>query len=340
MSAPTSIDALLPPEIAKRAEEVGARKCLLPFWPLLTLAVLAGAFIALGAIFSTTVSAGTAGAIPFGISRLLVGLVFCLGLVLVVVGGAELFTGNALISMAWASGRVSTGQVLRNWSIVYAGNLIGALATAGFLYLSGQYTFGGGAIGLAALEIARAKTALGFVQAVVLGMLCNALVCLAVWLCLGARSTADKLLAILFPISAFVAAGFEHSVANMYFIPIGLLIKTDSAFLAAIGKSATDYAGLSWTKLVLANLLPVTVGNIIGGVGLVGLVYWFIYLRPESAPATVPAPVPLPPGRSPCRPPHGRKRTAAETPPYPKRQGAAPLGQHSPSVARGEKQST
>jgi len=287
MAAPLSIDTLLPQEIAKRAEAVGARKCCLPFWPLVTLAILAGAFIALGAIFSTTVSAGTAGVLPFGLSRLLSGLVFCLGLVLVVVGGAELFTGNALISMAWASGTVSTLQVLRNWSLVYTGNLIGALSTAVFLYLSRQYTFGGGAVGLAALEIARAKTGLGFVQAVVLGILCNALVCLAVWLCLGARSTTDKILAIVFPISAFVAAGFEHSVANMYFIPVGLLIKTDSVFLTTIGKSAADYSGLTWTSFVLVNLLPVTLGNVLGGVVLVGLTYWFIYLRPQPAFAPV-----------------------------------------------------
>lgn len=283
MSEPMNIDALLPPEIAKRAEEVGARKCRLPFWPLLALAVLAGAFISLGAIFSTTVSAGAVGILPFGITRLLSGIAFCLGLVLVVGGGAELFTGNALISMAWASGTVSIAQVLRNWSIVYAGNLIGAVATAVFVYLSRQYTFGEGAVGLAALEIARAKTALGFVQAVVLGILCNALVCLAVWLCFGARSTTDKILAIVFPISAFVAAGFEHSVANMYFIPLGLLIKTDTAFLTTIGKSAADYARLTWTNCILVNLLPVTLGNLIGGVVLVGLTYWFIYLRREPA---------------------------------------------------------
>src|SRR5262245_7074871 len=288
MTEAIRIDALLPQEVAKRAEEVGARKCGLPFWPLVTLAVLAGAFIALGAIFSTTVSAGMTGVLPFGLGRLLSGVVFCLGLVLVVVGGAELFTGNALISMAWASGTVSTAQVLRNWSLVYTGNLIGAMSTAVFLYLSRQYTFGGGAVGLAALEVARAKTGLGFVQAVVLGILCNALVCLAVWLCLGARSTADKILAIIFPISAFVAAGFEHSVANMYFIPVGLLIKTDSAFLTTVGKSAADYAGLTWTSFVWVNLLPVTLGNVIGGVALVGLTYWFVYLRPEATPVSAP----------------------------------------------------
>ena len=282
-SPPTfSLDALLPADIAKCAEAVGARKCQLPFWPLLTLAILAGAFIALGAIFSTTVSAGTAGHLPFGVARLLAGLVFCLGLILVIVGGAELFTGNTLISMAWASGTVSTRDLLRNWAIVYLGNLLGALGTAVLVYCSAQYTFGGGVVGLTMLEIARAKTVLPFGQALSLGILCNALVCLAVWLSLGAHTTTDKILAILFPISAFVAAGFEHSIANMYFIPIALLVKTDVAFLATIGKSATDYASLTWTTFVWVNLLPVTIGNIIGGVALVGLVYWFIYLRQDA----------------------------------------------------------
>lgn len=274
-----ALDALLPAEMAKRAETVGARKCRLAFWPLLTLAILAGAFIALGAIFSTTVSAGTVGTLPFGVARLLAGLVFCLGLILVIVGGAELFTGNTLISMAWASGTVSTQSLLRNWTIVYLGNLLGALGTAVLVYASAQYTFGGGSVGLTMLEIARAKTALPFGQALSLGILCNALVCLAVWLSLGAHTTTDKIMAILFPISAFVTAGFEHSIANMYFIPIGLLVKTDGAFLTTIGKSATDYTSLTWANLVWGNLLPVTIGNIIGGVGLVGLVYWFIYLR-------------------------------------------------------------
>lgn len=280
MTEPFSIDALLPSAIAKKATLVGAQKCCLAFWPLLTLAMLAGAFIAFGAIFSTTVSAGTAGILPFGIVRLLNGLVFCVGLILVVIGGAELFTGNTLISMAWASGSVSTRQVFRNWSVVYAGNLFGALGTAWLVYLSGQYTFGGGSVGLTALEIARAKTSLGFIPAIALGILCNALVCLAVWLCLGAHSTADKILAIIFPISTFVAAGFEHSVANMYFIPIGLLIKMDTAFLSLIGKNTADYAALTWTNFFTVNLLPVTIGNLIGGVLLVGFVYWFIYLRP------------------------------------------------------------
>lgn len=281
MSESHSFDALLPAEIARKAEEIGVRKCRLSFWPLLVLSTLAGAFIALGAIFSTTVSAGSVGIVPYGITRLLAGLVFCLGLILVVVGGAELFTGNALISMAWASGAVTTLQVMRNWGIVYSGNLFGALLTAMLLYGSQQYTFGNGAIGLAALEIARAKTSLGFIQAVILGILCNGMVCLAVWLSFGARSTTDKILATIFPISAFVAAGFEHSIANMYFIPIGLFIKTDTVFLASIGKSINDYANVTWTNFVWINLLPVTLGNVIGGVVLVALAYWSIYLKRE-----------------------------------------------------------
>ncbi len=230
-------------------------------------------------------SAGTRGNLPFGVARLLAGLVFCLGLILVIVGGAELFTGNTLISMAWASGTISTRDMVRNWALVYVGNFLGALGTAVLVYCSAQYTFGGGLVGLTMLDIARAKTTLHFGQAVSLGILCNALVCLAVWLGLGACTTADKILAILFPISAFVAAGFEHSIANMYFIPIGLLVKSDATFLATIGKSAADYVSLTWTNFLFVNLLPATIGNVIGGVGLVGLVYWFIYLRPDVSPS-------------------------------------------------------
>jgi formate/nitrite transporter len=287
MTESPSIDALLPPAIAKRTASVGAHKCQLSFWPLFMLAMLAGAFVAFGAIFPTTVSTGAGEVLPFGVTRLLSGVVFCVGLILVVVGGAELFTGNTLISMAWASGAVTTRQVVRNWSVVYLGNLMGALGMALLVHLSRQYALGGGAVGLAALEIARAKTSLEFFPAVALGILCNTLVCLAVWMCLGARGTADKILAIVLPISTFVAAGFEHGVANMYLIPIGLLIKTDAAFLHMIGKSAEDYAAVTWTKFVFVNLLPVTLGNIIGGVFLVGLVYWFVYLRSEPKPSSI-----------------------------------------------------
>ena len=231
---PAGLDALPPLEMARKAEQVGVVKAGMSTANTFALSVLAGAFIALGAIFATTVTAGGAG-VPFGVVRLLGGLAFSLGLILVVVAGAELFTGNNLIVMAWAGRRVRTVQVARNWTIVYVGNLVGSLATALILFAGKQYEFGGGAVGVQALSIAAAKTDLGFVQAVALGVLCNGLVCLAVWLCYSARTTTDKILSIIPPIAAFVAAGFEHCVANMFFIPMGLLVKSDDAFVSAQG---------------------------------------------------------------------------------------------------------
>lgn len=277
-----SVDALVPQAMAEKMENIGVAKVGLGPLRMFALAVLAGAFIALGAIFATTVTTGTSD-VPFGISKLLGGLVFCLGLILVIGAGAELFTGNNLIVMAWAHGRISTLHLLRNWAIVYLGNFVGAVLTVALVLFSGQWQFNNGAIGLNALNIANNKVGLDFVQALFLGILCNALVCLAVWLCLGARSATDKILAIIFPITAFVAAGFEHSVANMYFIPMGLAIKANAgtAFWSQIGKTAADYTNLTWGNFLLANLLPVTIGNIIGGAIMVGLVYWFIYLRPS-----------------------------------------------------------
>lgn len=296
MTTEIRIDALLPAEMATRAEFIGVRKSEMPFLTVFALAILAGAFIALGAIFSTTVAAGgmtirdasgeialTTG-LPYGVVRLLAGLVFSLGLILVVVGGAELFTGNNLIVMAWASRKVSTTALLRNWVIVYVGNFVGSIATAIMVFISKQYFFGNGAIGTTALNIAKTKVELGFIQAIVLGVLCNALVCLAVWMTFSARSTMDKILAIIFPISAFVAAGFEHSVANMYFIPIGLFIKQYAGqdFWSLIGKTPADYASITWQAFFVNNLLPVTIGNILGGAILVAAVYWLVFLRPKK----------------------------------------------------------
>ena len=277
------IDALLPAEIALKAEAVGVQKMRMDTLRLLALAVLAGAFIALGAMFATTVLAGADGVVPFGLSRLLSGLVFCLGLILVVVGGAELFTGNALMVMAWAAGKVRLREMLRAWAIVYVGNFIGAVGTAGLVFLSGQYLSGKGSVAAVALTLAHDKVTLSFDQALFLGILCNVLVCLAVWLAFGARSTTDKVLAVLFPVSAFVAAGFEHSVANMYLIPLGLFIKAwgPAALWTQINGSAASYAALTWPAF-FSSLIPVTIGNIIGGGGLVGAVYWFIYLRKRA----------------------------------------------------------
>ena len=275
-----SIDALLPAEIAEKAEEVGVHKAQLDVLSLVALAVLAGAFIALGSMFATTVLAGADGVIPFGVSRLLAGIVFGLGLILVVLGGAELFTGNNLMVMAWAASKLPLRDMLRAWAIVYVGNFIGAVGTALLVFLSGQYLAGHGTVAAVALKIASDKTALPFDHALFLGILCNVLVCLAVWLSFGARTTTDKVLAVLFPVSAFVAAGFEHSVANMYFIPLGLFMKAwgPAEMWTEIGNSASAYSGLTWPAFFL-GLIPVTIGNIIGGGALVGGVYWFIYLR-------------------------------------------------------------
>jgi formate transporter FocA len=287
-----NIDALMPADMATKAEAIGIKKASLGFLDMFALAILAGAFIGTGAIYATTVWTGS-GALPYGVSRLLGGLVFCLGLILVVVAGAELFTGNNLIVMAWAAGKVSTAKLLRNWGIVWVGNFVGSVLTAVVMLLSKQYMFSKGALGLQALNIANAKVSLDPIQAFFLGIMCNALVCMAVWLCYSGRSVTDKILAILFPISAFVAAGFEHSVANMYFVPIGLFIKqfapaafwaTDAlanATPAAI--TAGSFANLTWGSFFLNNLIPVTLGNIVGGAGFVGLIYWFAFLRNKRA---------------------------------------------------------
>ena len=275
------IDALLPAEMARRAEFVGIRKAETPVLTMFALSVLAGAFIAIGAIFATTVAAGS-GTLPYGVARLLTGLVFCVGLILVVVGGAELFTGNNLIVMAWANRKVSTAELLKNWAIVYAGNFVGSVGTALLVLFSGQYTFGKGAVGITALSIAASKASLNPLNAFFLGILCNVMVCLAVWMTFSARSTVDKIMAIIFPISGFVAAGFEHSIANMYFVPIGLFIQQfDPAFLAseAVTAANLNLSALTWGNFLVNNLLPVTLGNTIGGAVLVAAVYWAIFLR-------------------------------------------------------------
>jgi formate/nitrite transporter len=290
------IDALLPAEMAARAEFLGVRKAEMPFLKMFMLSVLAGAFIALGAIFATTIGAGTMpvtspdGAaafttgLPFGVTRLLMGIVFSLGLILVVVGGAELFTGNNLIVMAWANGKVTGWALIRNWVIVYLGNFVGSLGTVVLMFLTRQYTFGANAVGMTALRIGVAKVDLTFLQALALGILCNALVCLAVWLTYSARSTLDKIAAIIFPITAFVAVGFEHSIANMYFIPYALLIKNfDPEFIAAVGDRVAKLDLLTWQAFFVKNLIPVTIGNIIGGAVLVAGVYWAIFLRSDNS---------------------------------------------------------
>jgi len=270
------IDAYAPSEMAQRVVRVGVAKAKLPAADSLILAVLAGAFIGLGAAFATL--ATTAPDLGFGPTRVLGGLTFSLGLILVVVAGAELFTGNNLVAMAWASRLITTRQVFRNWTLVYLGNFVGSVGTALLLYYSGVWALGGNAVGANAISIAAAKCDLGWSEAFFRGILCNTLVCLAVWLCQSARTTTDKILAIVWPISGFVALGFEHCIANMYFIPLGIILKGDAGLLAALGHDSTSLTSLNWGGLA-NNLVPVTLGNIVGGTLLVAGIYWFAYVR-------------------------------------------------------------
>lgn len=276
-------DAYSPKEIAGRVETIGVGKANLNFLAKFTLAVLAGVFIAFGAALFTLAVHDSK--LSFGMTQLIGGLSFCLGLILVVVAGAELFTGNNLLVMAFVSKKISLRQVIENWIIVYIGNFIGALSIALWIYLSRHWMMNNSLVGAKAVLIANAKVGLPFLVAFSRGVLCNALVCLAVWLCIGGRTTTDKILSILFPITAFVALGFEHSVANMYFIPMGLFLKNEVSVLetaAAMAGKAVDLSALTMKGLFINNLLPVTLGNIVGGGILVGMVYWFVYLRGQK----------------------------------------------------------
>jgi formate transporter len=259
-------DAYSPKEIAGRVETIGVTKARLPLRSQIVLGLLAGGFIGLGAFYFTLVTSDTT--LSFAASRLLGGVTFSLGLILVVVAGAELFTGNNLLVLAWAGKRISTFELLRNWLVIYFANLAGAAGLVVLVYWSNQWQMNGNAVGINAVKIAAAKAALPFWPAFFKGILCNILVCLAVWLSLAGRSVADKILAIIFPISAFVAAGLEHSVANMYFIPLGVLLQER---LAVSGAESLTWMGL-WS-----NLLPVTLGNIVGGGVMVALVYRSVY---------------------------------------------------------------
>jgi formate/nitrite transporter len=204
---------------------------------------------------------------------------------MVIIAGAELFTGNNIIVMAWASGKVKTRALLLNWVLSFAGNFAGAILTAALMFYTTQYTFGDGAVGLVALNTANTKATLAFIPALTLGIMCNVLVCLAVWMCFSARTNIDRVVTAVPPIAAFAAAGFEHCIANIYFIPMGLFIKAGApdSFWTAIGKSASEFSGLTWSNFLLGNLLPVTIGNIIGGSIMIAAVYWFVYLRKSSS---------------------------------------------------------
>jgi len=277
------IDAYVPAQMAVRVEKAGIAKGNRDFFSTLTLAMMAGVFIALGAVFFTFVIHDSS--LSVGLTKLIGGFVFSLGLILVIITGAELFTGNNLIVMAVVSRKITLGQLLNNWGIVFMGNFVGSLIVVFLIFLSGMWTAGDASVGVTALTIANAKVNLTFWQALSRGILCNILVCLAVYLCFSGRSVTDKILAILFPITAFVALGFEHSIANMYFIPAGLLLKNSPEVLAAaqdmLGR-IPDLSNLTMYGFIVDNLLPVTIGNIIGGTLFVGIVHWFLFLRPAA----------------------------------------------------------
>ena len=264
-----NLNAYSPAEIKNAIEKVGVKKANLPLQASFMLAIVAGGSIGLGALYYTIVASDAD--LSFATIRVVGGLVFSLGLVVVLVGGAELFTGNNLIVMAWASGSVSTREMLRNWVIVYFGNLVGALGLVVLVFFSHHFEMNGGRIGLSVLNTAAGKIQPDVVTLFFKGVLCNALVCLAVWLAYAGRSVTDKVVALILPVSAFIAAGFEHCVANMYFLPLAWLLTQTGHVPANFDASPITIPG------IIHNLVPVTLGNIVGGAGLVGAVYWAIY---------------------------------------------------------------
>lgn len=266
MAEGLALDAYSPREIAQRVSDFAVAKARQPLLTMLLLGALAGAYIGLGGLMFTLVASDAT--LGFAAQRLLGGLAFSLGLLMVVVAGAELFTGNNLLAMAWASGRISTAQVLRNWVVVCTANAAGAVALAALVWAAGTAGLNAGAVGRTTLAVAQAKAQLPWDVALARGIGCNMLVCMAVWMALAGRSVADKAVAIVFPVTAFVAAGFEHSIANLYFMPLAMMLG----------------APLTLADL-LHNLLPVIAGNLLGGSGVVALVYWAVYLRGEPRPA-------------------------------------------------------
>ncbi len=283
MSEQNSRDIYQPREMREKAILSGVAKSKLPFLSMILLAILAGAYIALGAVFSSVIAIGMPGVWPYGIMKTLQGLAFSLGLILVIIGGAELFTGNNLMVMSWIDRKIGLFSLLRNWGIVYIGNFLGSIGIAFLIVLSNEYTVSDGALGKSIMNLAILKVSYPFFKAFILGILCNILVCLAVWLTYSGRSTIDKIFSIIFPITAFIAAGFEHSVANMYIIPVGLILNNlDPAFVA---QTAIDTYGLTWSAFFLKNLIPVTLGNIVGGAILIGLIYFYAYKTNSEHPS-------------------------------------------------------
>ncbi len=283
MRAENKIDELLPHQITEKADNVAYSKATKAFLSAFYLAVTAGMFISLAFIFYVTVTTGSQD-LAWGIKNFIGGLAFSLGLLLVVVVGGELFTSNTLTLIAKASQRITSAQMLKNWLVVYFGNYIGATFLVFLVFFAGLYNADNGQWGLTALQIVQHKLHHSFTEAVALGILCNIMVCLAIWMAFGARSVTDKMFAVLLPVAMFVSSGFEHCIANMFMVPTGILIQhfAPAEFWLSIGHNASEFADITTMNFIINNLIPVTIGNIIGGGVIVGLMHWMIYLRPAQ----------------------------------------------------------
>lgn len=276
---------LAPAQVADAMIGVGCKKCSLKTSQMLLLGIFAGMFIAFGAFASGMISHSIENV---GLSKFAGAAVFPVGLMLVVICGAELFTGNNLITLALFNKEVTASQMLKNWVVVYIGNFIGSIAVALLIYWSGLLSTSGGGLGGLAIRVASAKVSLTMGQAIVRGILCNILVVLAVWMAIAAQDVISKIWSCWFPIMLFVLCGFEHSIANMYFIPVGMLAKGNAALAEASGLAADKLAGMNAGTFLVNNIIPVTIGNIIGGAFIVGWVYWYVF-KGSAKTAEVPA---------------------------------------------------
>lgn len=275
-------DCLAPNEVAHSfTENVMPKKAGYHKTKMFALAIAAGAFIAYGAQVSLTVMTGTT-ELCWGLAKLIGAMVFATGLMMVVLTGAELFTGNVMMMFSVLEKKISLAQLLRSWTIVYIGNFVGSILLAGLVFYSGASHNNHDALGAMAMTTAYGKVSLSFLEAFVRGILCNWLVCLAVWMATSSRRVIGKIFAIFFPIMTFVASGYEHSIANMFFIPNGILLKSVPTVVAASGLSADQLAQLSWGNFFIHNLIPVTLGNIVGALVFVVLLFWTAYLKDEQ----------------------------------------------------------
>ncbi len=266
-----------PGEVAEVICSLYEGKTRVPLAKVFVLAILAGAYVGFGSYLYMLVTSDSSAYVGRGLSTMIGGVVFSLGLILIILGGGELFTGNGLITTACLSGKARVVDLVKNWVTVYLGNFVGSILLVGLIFAAGSYLVFDGSVAARALQVATSKANLGFIDALFRGILCNWLVCLAVWIAASAEDTTGKILAMIFPVSAFVAMGFEHSVANMFMIPFGMMIGGDPALVA---KAGVDMVNMNVAGLV-GNLIPVTIGNIIGGAFFVATAYWYVYLRKQ-----------------------------------------------------------